>query len=164
MLVVPCRLVGELREFKSHEERHRAIFWAELVRRGQRRCRSYLLCGLGGFLLGFVTGILGRRAIAATTVAVERVVLHHLAYQLSVLRGHDAAATVAIASIVEEEQQHHDRSAFHSSDWRLLAGRPHADGRRLHRICHLVGYAAVSREHVREYIQPGQSATVRVNA
>ena len=108
-------LVGELREFKSHEERHRATFWAELVRRGQRRCRSYLVCDLGGFLLGFITGILARRAIAATTVAVERVVLRHLAHQLSVLRGRDAAATAAIASIVEEEQQHHDRSAFHAS-------------------------------------------------
>ena len=107
-------LVGELREFKSHEERHRATFWAELVRRGRPRCRSYALCGLGGFMLGFVTGILGRRAIAATTVAVERVVLRHLAHQLSVLRGRDSAATAAIASIVEDEQQHHDRSALHS--------------------------------------------------
>jgi len=107
-------LVDELREFKSHEERHRATFWAELVRRGQPRCRSYLLCGLGGFVLGLVTGAFGRRAIAATTVAVERVVLRHLAHQLQVLGSRDAAATAAIASIVDEEQQHYDRSAFHS--------------------------------------------------
>lgn len=80
-------LVAELREFKSHEERHRATFWAELVRRNQPRCRSYHLCGLGGFVLGLVTGVLGRNAIAATTVAIERVVLRHLADQLSVLRG-----------------------------------------------------------------------------
>jgi ubiquinone biosynthesis monooxygenase Coq7 len=107
-------LLAELREFKSHEERHRATFWAELVRRGRPRCRSYFLCGLGGYVLGLVTGILGRRAIAATTVAVERVVLRHLRHQLAVLRGRDAEATAAIASIVEDEQQHHDRSAFHS--------------------------------------------------
>jgi ubiquinone biosynthesis monooxygenase Coq7 len=24
------KMIGELREFKSHEERHRAIFWSEL--------------------------------------------------------------------------------------------------------------------------------------
>lgn len=41
-------LVDELREFRSHEERHRAIFGAELVRRGRPRCRSYWFCGLGG--------------------------------------------------------------------------------------------------------------------
>jgi 3-demethoxyubiquinol 3-hydroxylase len=107
-------LVGELREFKSHEERHRATFWAELTRRGRPRCRSYFLCGLGGFVLGFITGVLGRRAIAATTVAVERVVLRHLAHQLAVLRGRDAEAAAAISSIVDDEQQHHDRSAVHS--------------------------------------------------
>ena len=33
-------LVAELREFRSHEERHRALFAAELQRRGQPRCRS----------------------------------------------------------------------------------------------------------------------------
>jgi ubiquinone biosynthesis monooxygenase Coq7 len=39
-------LVEQLREFKAHEERHRAIFLSELQRRGTPRCRSYLLCGL----------------------------------------------------------------------------------------------------------------------
>ena len=116
-------IVSELREFKSHEERHRARFWSELVRRGQPRCRSYALCGVGGFVLGLLTGMLGRRAIAATTVAVERVVLRHLARQIRVLNNRDAAATAAIASIVEEEQQHHDRSAVHSQAggfWRAV--------------------------------------------
>lgn len=107
-------VVSELLEFKSHEERHRATFWSELVRRGQPRCRSYALCGLGGFVLGLVTGLLGRQAIAATTVAVERVVLRHLEHQLKVLHHRDAAATAAISSIVEDEQQHHERSAVHS--------------------------------------------------
>ena len=37
-------IVEELIEFKSHEERHRAIFWAELQRRNRSRCRSYWLC------------------------------------------------------------------------------------------------------------------------
>jgi ubiquinone biosynthesis monooxygenase Coq7 len=106
-------MVGELHEFKSREERHRAIFWSELVRRNQPRCPSYMLCGLGGLMLGLVTGLLGRRAIAATTVAVERVVLRHLAHQLTVLHSRDAAATAAIAAIVEEQQQR-DRSAIHS--------------------------------------------------
>lgn len=57
-------LVEELREFRSHEMAHREIFRAELERRGVRRCRSYLLCGLGGYVLGLITGAFGRGAIA----------------------------------------------------------------------------------------------------
>lgn len=107
-------LVSELAEFKSHEEKHRAIFLAELERRGLPRCRSYWLCAVGGFTLGGVTALFGRRAIAATTVAVERVVLGHLKQQLHVLAGKDEAAVEAISKIVAEEQQHHDRSASHA--------------------------------------------------
>ena len=106
-------MVAELSEFKSHEERHRAVFWAELQRRNRARCRSYWLCGLGGFTLGLATGLFGRRAIAATTVAVERVVLRHLEQQLEQLNGKDEAAVQAIESIVTEERQHHDQSASH---------------------------------------------------
>jgi ubiquinone biosynthesis monooxygenase Coq7 len=62
-------MVTELREFKSHEEKHRAIFQEELERRGRRRCKSYWLCAVGGYVLGLVTGLIGRPAMAATTVA-----------------------------------------------------------------------------------------------
>jgi 3-demethoxyubiquinol 3-hydroxylase len=106
-------MVGELTEFRSHELRHRTIFHDELQRRGRRRCRSYWMCGLGGRVLGLITGLLGRNAIAATTVAVEHVVLRHLEHQLATLRDHDAAAANAISAIVSEEQQHHDQSVAH---------------------------------------------------
>jgi len=90
-------LVAELREFKTYEERHRAVFATELQRRGVRRCRSYRLCGAGGLALGLVTGLFGRRAIAATTLAVERVVLRHLGQQLLTLAGNDDQAAAAIS-------------------------------------------------------------------
>jgi 3-demethoxyubiquinol 3-hydroxylase len=105
-------LIGELQEFQSHEERHRALFWAELQSRDRRRCRSYHLCGIGGFVLGALTGLLGPSAVAATTVAVERVVLRHLAAQLKVLEGMDAKAHAAVVAIVHEEREHHDRAAL----------------------------------------------------
>jgi ubiquinone biosynthesis monooxygenase Coq7 len=107
------QLVGELIEFRSHERRHRAIFGAELSRRGQPRCRSYWLCGVGGLGLGVITGLLGANAIAATTVAVESVVLRHLEHQVATLRDTDPAAVSAISSIIAEERQHHDHSADH---------------------------------------------------
>lgn len=106
-------MTGELSEFRSHEHKHRAIFAAELQRRGRPRCRSYWLCGIGGFVLGTITGLFGQNAIAATTVAVESVVLRHLEQQLGSLRGLDPAAVSAISAIVAEERQHHDHSADH---------------------------------------------------
>ena len=104
-------LKRDLEEFRSHEERHRAIFAAELERRGLRRCRSYWMCGAGGFLLGLLTGICGRASIAAVTVAVERVVLRHLEIQLRDLDGVDPEAHAAIAAILDDERSHHDRAA-----------------------------------------------------
>lgn len=90
-----------------------AILNLELGRRGVRRCRSYWLCGLGGLVLGLATGLFGRRAISATTAAVERVVLAHLKEQLSALGGQDVAAATAIAKIVAEEQEHLAQSSSH---------------------------------------------------
>lgn len=106
-------LVSELLEFRDHERGHRAIFAAELKRRGRPRCRSYWLCGLGGLSLGLLSGLLGRSAISVTTVAVESVVLRHLTTQLNELRGVDEHAVTAIAAIVAEERLHHDRAANH---------------------------------------------------
>ncbi|MCH3776193.1 demethoxyubiquinone hydroxylase family protein, partial [Campylobacter jejuni] len=60
--------------------------------------------------MGLVTGALGAQAIAATTVAVERVVLRHLEQQLEQLHGIDEAAVRVIEAIVTEERQHHDLS------------------------------------------------------
>src|SRR5262249_5672603 len=103
-------LRSQLRQFLDHEKRHRAIFAAELARRGRLRCRSYWLCGVGGFVLGLVTEICGRPCIAATTVAVETVVLRHLEAQLAVLDSADPTAASAIRSIFDDERVHRDRA------------------------------------------------------
>ena len=104
-------MVAELDHFLAHERGHRARFGGELARRQQRRCRSYFWCGLGGFVLGTVTGIAGRQAIAATTVAIERVVLRHMQEQVRELNGVDGEAVRALREIIAEEQEHHDLSA-----------------------------------------------------
>ncbi|MDR6840279.1 demethoxyubiquinone hydroxylase family protein [Pseudoxanthomonas sacheonensis] len=101
-------LTATLREFIAHEQRHRALFWNRMQSRAVRRCRSYPLCGLGGYLLGFLTALLGRQAIAATTFAVESVVLGHLEEQLLVLKDGDPEAYATVLDIVEEEREHHD--------------------------------------------------------
>ena len=116
-------LLAELRAFQQHELQHRAIFAAALEQRGARRCRSYLLCGAGGYVLGCLTGLLGAGAIAATTQAVEHVVLQHLHQQIQALQGRDPAAVHAIASIIADEQQHHDSAAAQAAGsvfWRAV--------------------------------------------
>ena len=111
-------LVAELVDFRSHELRHRSIFLAELERRNRPRCRSYWLCGVGGYSLGLITAICGRSAIAATTAAVEKVVLRYLQQQLVALGAGDPQATAEISAIVADEQHHHDRSeALAKTGW-----------------------------------------------
>jgi ubiquinone biosynthesis monooxygenase Coq7 len=112
-------MVGELEDFLAHERRHRACFGAELERRGRGRCRSFLMCGLGGFVLGFTTGLAGRQAIAATTVAIERVVLRHMEEQLAELEASDAAAAEALRRVIGDEQAHHDLSKARLPDGAL---------------------------------------------
>ena len=104
-------MLGEIDSFIAHERGHRASFAVELARRGRRRCRSYWPCGIGGFVLGLLTGLAGRKAIAATTIAIERVVLRHMHEQIAALTHIDRAAAEGLRRIVAEEQQHHDLSA-----------------------------------------------------
>lgn len=115
-------LVPKLREFQRHEEGHRERFRAYLQQHRVRRCRSFHFCGAGGYVLGFLTALFGRSAVAATTVAVERVVLRHLENQLQQLAGLDRAAYTAVAAIISEEQEHHDSANLEELQGRLWPG------------------------------------------
>ena len=75
------------------------------------------------YVLGCVTGLLGASAIAATTAAVEHVVLQHLHQQIHTLQGNDPAAVHAINRIIADEQQHHDSAAAQAAGsvfWRAV--------------------------------------------
>ena len=109
-------MVPELDGFLNHERSHRSRFAAELKARGMSRCRSFHFCGIGGWLLGAATGVLGRNAIAATTVAIERVVLAHMQQQLIELERCDVQAADTLRCVIGEEQQHHDLSAARLPD------------------------------------------------
>jgi 3-demethoxyubiquinol 3-hydroxylase len=102
--------VPELEEFLVHERRHRDLFAIEMARRGVPRCRSFHLCGIGGLILGFLTGLIGAKGIAATTLAIESVVLRHLDAQVAELKATDPRAAATIAQIIADEQEHHDAS------------------------------------------------------
>ena len=106
-----------LRDFLAHEKEHLRIFGSELERRGVRRCRSYYLCGIGGFCLGFITAAFGKNSVLACTAAVESVVLKHLAEQVEALKIiDDMEAVEAIESIIADEKAHHDEGVSASTD------------------------------------------------
>ncbi|WP_091636309.1 demethoxyubiquinone hydroxylase family protein [Lysobacter sp. cf310] len=103
--------VALLEDFLAHERRHLATFAEVLAARGVRRCRSFLLCGVGGYALGLITALLGERAVMACTRAVETVVNRHLQEQLVHLADTDPQAHAAVASIVRDELGHRDLAA-----------------------------------------------------
>jgi ubiquinone biosynthesis monooxygenase Coq7 len=103
-------LVEELKSFRAHEERHRELFGAELSARRVRQGLGYRFCGFGGYFLGLMTAMMGRSAVAATTCAIERVVLRHLREQMEYLREADQKAFSIVSSIVAEEEMHHDQA------------------------------------------------------
>lgn len=105
--------VAVLEDFLAHERRHLATFGEVLAERGIRRCRSFALCGAGGYALGLITALLGERAVMACTRAVETVVNRHLQEQLAHLADSDPRAHAAVASIVRDELEHRDVASEH---------------------------------------------------
>ena len=101
--------VSTLADFLQHERRHLATFGDLLKTRGIARCKSYWLCGIGGFTLGVLTALLGERGVMTCTAAVEDVVLRHLRSQIQVLRDvGDQEGLAAVMSIIADETEHHD--------------------------------------------------------
>lgn len=101
-------LLPEIDRFIAHEQTHRDIFKDYLSSKNIRRCVSYHVGGIGGSILGFITGLIGQSAIAATTYAVETVVLSHLEEQLVFLKDNDPQAHACVLKIYADEKEHLD--------------------------------------------------------
>jgi len=102
-------LVPLLEAFLEDEQRHLDIFWQEIQDRNGIKCKSFWLCGVGGFFMGFISAILGKQGIMACTWAVESVVIDHLKNQLQYLESkNDQSAYDAVNSILEDEINHRD--------------------------------------------------------
>lgn len=102
-------LVPLLESFLSDEKRHLDIFWQEIQRRNGIKCKSFWLCGVGGYVMGFISSLLGRRGIMACTWAVESVVINHLQEQLIYLKqAKDKEALDVVQSIIDDEINHRD--------------------------------------------------------
>ena len=101
--------VPMLEKFMDDEKKHLNIFWEEIRRRNGIKCKSYCLCGLGGYFMGFISALLGKKGIMACTWAVESIVTSHLEKQLQYLKNTgDNEAYKAVKSILEDEEHHRD--------------------------------------------------------
>ena len=74
--------------------------------RNARPCRIMALWGNGGYVLGFVTALMGRQGIWVCTAAVESAVHRHLEDQLHFLRDRDAELHALVLAIQDEELSH----------------------------------------------------------
>lgn len=98
--------VAMLSEMLGHEIEHCALFRGAMPARKSRPCRVMQFWSLGGWLLGFLTALFGRRGIWACTAAVEAAVHRHLDDQLHFLADKDAELHALILSIRDEELAH----------------------------------------------------------
>jgi len=107
-------MVPMLSEFLEDEKRHMDIFWKEIQARNGIKCKSFYLCGLGGYVMGLFSALLGRKGIMACTWAVESVVVTHLHFQLEYLREkNDTDAYNTVEAILIDEENHRDIGAQH---------------------------------------------------
>lgn len=101
-------LVPVLTQFLSDEISHLNEFDRLRVARNTRTCHFLPLWGLGGYMLGFITGMMGIKGIMVCTEAVEETVDLHLAEQLHYLEQEDIDPEVkqSIIDIQVEEREH----------------------------------------------------------
>ena len=111
ILVARClfpRLVPQLAELRGHEIHHAILFRDAMRSRDSRPCRATYFWGIGGWLLGFASALMGPNMVWVCTEAVEDTVHQHLTDQLAFLRLRDAELYQLIAGIRIEEEGHLD--------------------------------------------------------
>jgi ubiquinone biosynthesis monooxygenase Coq7 len=99
-------LVPFLTETLSHEIKHCQLFLDAMPSRNARPCKAMPLWGIGGWILGLATSLMGRNAVMVCTEAVEETVHRHLEEQMHYLTGRDEDLHHIIADIQVEEDQH----------------------------------------------------------
>jgi ubiquinone biosynthesis monooxygenase Coq7 len=99
-------IVSFLEETLSHELQHCVLFHNAMQPRNAAPCCAMALWGRGGFVLGLVTALLGRRGVWICTAAVEATVHRHMDEQLHFLLGKDPELHALISAIQAQELTH----------------------------------------------------------
>lgn len=92
----------------TDEGRHLRTFRELMIHQAVQPCGALPIWGIGGSVLGVLTGLAGARGVLLCTVAVERCVHAHLQDQVRwLVSGPEATA---IAGIMSEEEAHADHA------------------------------------------------------
>jgi ubiquinone biosynthesis monooxygenase Coq7 len=89
-----------------HEINHCEKFREAMIFRGVRPCRTMWVWSRGGYILGFVTALMGRNMIMVCTEAVEDAVHRHMNEQIDFLKNRDDDLGKIIEGIQAEELEH----------------------------------------------------------
>ena len=99
-------LVAFLAYTLAHEVEHCRKFLSAMPAYQGRPCRMMWLWGMGGYLLGLLTALMGRNAIMICTASVEKTVHVHLEDQIGFLNKRDDGLRALIQEIQIEENEH----------------------------------------------------------
>lgn len=117
---------AQLAELEAHEARHLARFDALLTETGARPTLLAPLWRMAGYALGAGTALMGEKAIAACTEAVETVIEGHYAGQIAELREREPALAAELSAFRDDELAHRDQAlqqgAREAPGYALLAG------------------------------------------
>ena len=106
-------IVPALTEMRDDEIEHFRLFRDAMPVRDARPCRVMAFWSLGGYVLGFVTALLGRNMIWVCTEAVEATVHRHLEDQMAFLEQRDPPLCDLIGSIQAQELAHLQHAVDH---------------------------------------------------
>ncbi|WDD97448.1 demethoxyubiquinone hydroxylase family protein [Thalassomonas actiniarum] len=106
----------KLAEMLEHEKEHFQRFDLWLQNNEVRHCYALWFWAFGGFVLGIITALLGRKSIWVCTNAIESTVLHHLDEQLNYLKLNSTTAYEAVLSIKSDEEEHQRYGQLHGSN------------------------------------------------
>ena len=90
----------------GHEKVHFKLFDDLLIKRKTRRCHALWFWKIGGYLLGFMTALLGIKAAMVATEVFEDVVISHFDQQLEWLKTNDNELHDLVSYVYQDELSH----------------------------------------------------------
>ncbi|MGA6097568.1 demethoxyubiquinone hydroxylase family protein [Stutzerimonas marianensis] len=99
--------IPDLDDMRLHEKDHTSIFMKLLMQRNARPCFAYKLFFIAGLIYGALIGLLGIKAIGASTSAIEEIVNIEIEIALGKFKGEPHICEL-LRAIQLEEKQHQD--------------------------------------------------------
>lgn len=126
--------IADLDNMRLHEKDHSSIFMGLLAHRKIRPCFAYKLFFLGGVVYGALVGLLGIKAIGASTSAIEGVV--NIEIEAALEKFKDEPRICELLRAIQLEERQHQESGEN------LAGIDYVLHRPIQRIARVGAYAA----------------------